>query len=82
MRTLSNNKALDILIDIYATREEKDDSDECEVAHEQSEGEKIRKKTKDTQAKKVFLPETKHSKNFSQNIRQRQYCINCRLSQR
>ena len=30
------------IIDTYATREEKDDSDECEVAHERSEGAKTR----------------------------------------
>ena len=29
-------------IDIHATREEKDDSDECKVAHERSEGTKTR----------------------------------------
>ena len=42
---------LSLLIDIYGTRVEEDDSDECEVAHERSEGAKKRVLRKTTEAK-------------------------------
>ena len=82
------------VIDIYATREEKDNSDECEVAHERSEGAKTRVRVivflscsihyffLYAQKWPLFFPEMKHTKNVSQNIRQRQFCTNCRLLQR
>ena len=76
------------IIYYYATREEKDDSDEGEVAHERSEGAKTRVFiayiifSHACTEMATFLPETKHTKNVSQNIRQRQFCTSCRLLQR
>ena len=68
-------------IDFYATREEEDDSDECVIVH---------RILIHAQKWLLLLPKTRkenplfavNTKNATQKIRQRQFCTNCRFSQR
>ena len=72
---------VDYKIYIYGTREQEDNSDECEVSHVRSKGAKTRVRII------LFLPcrtlyffSCMHRNGTE--IRQRQFCINCRFLQR